>query len=276
MDFKGKIVLVTGSTDGIGKRTAVELARLGGQVIIHGRDPEKTKSTLEEIRAATKNDRLDHYSADLSSLEDIRLLSEMIHTKYKSLDILINNAGVFQKSRCLSKDGFELTLAINHLAYFLLTYLLFDLIKKSNYARIINVASMAHSSSVDFDNLQGERNYDGFEAYSLSKLCNIMFTYDLAEILRETHITVNSLHPGVISTKLLHVSWGLGGLAVSKGAATPVYLATSKDVKSISGKYFSDKRIRASSAVTMDKKIRNRIWQLSEEMTGISYKNLEI
>ena len=183
--IKNKTILITGSTDGIGKQTAFELAEMGAAVIIHGKNSLRTKSVYEEIKQKTSNDSVDFFIADFSSLKKVKALSQYIHWKYDKLDVLINNAGVFETERKLSVDGFEKTFAVNHLAHFLLTTLLMDLIKKSDYSRIINVASMAHASELDFDNLNGEKFYDGSTAYSYSKLCNIMFTYYLTQKLRD-------------------------------------------------------------------------------------------
>ncbi|MCD4665173.1 MAG: SDR family oxidoreductase, partial [Bacteroidales bacterium] len=264
--MKDKIILITGSTDGIGKQTALDLSEMGAHIIIHGRNHSRVKQTVEDIFAKTGNKKLDYFVADLSSLDEVRNLSKEIHARYKKLDMLINNAGVYMRNREFSHDGYEMTFAVNHLAHFLLIDLLLDLIKKSNYSRIINVASMAHASEINFDNLQHEKFYDGYSAYALSKLCNILFTYELAERILESNITVNCLHPGVISTKLLHAGWGFGGSGLQEGSKTLVYLATSQEVLYTTGKYFVNCVQSNSSRISYNREKRKILWELSEKM----------
>jgi NAD(P)-dependent dehydrogenase (short-subunit alcohol dehydrogenase family) len=263
---KDKIILITGSTDGIGKQTAKDLAVTGAAVLIHGRDNKRTKNTAEEIAEMTGNSTLDFFVADLSSLNEVKRLAEEIHSKYLHIDVLINNAGVFQRHKEMSSDGYEMTFAVNHLSHFLLTGLLTDLLEKAYRSRIINVSSIAHADHIDFENLQGDKFYDGYEAYSLSKLCNILFTYEAARRLQQSGITVNCLHPGVIKTKLLRTGWGLGGSPIETGSKTSVYLAASADVENVTGRYFSNLRQVASSKISLDIVIQNKLWQLSEEM----------
>ena len=269
--IKNKIVLITGSTDGIGKQTALELIQKEAKVIIHGRNEQRAKKVVTELTDRTNNSEMDYVIADLSSFGEIRKMSEDLHNRYHKLDVLINNAGVYKNERVLSKDGFELTFAINHLSCFLLTGLLLDLIKDSSYSRIVNVASQAHAGQLDFDNLQGEKYYDGYDAYSRSKLCNIMFTYKLAGILEGSGITANVLHPGVISTKLLHAGWGSGGSDITLGSKTSVYLATSEYVAFVSGKYFSTQRLARSSRISYDTIVQDKLWEVSEKMTGLLF-----
>lgn len=271
MDLKDKIVLVTGSTDGIGKQTALDLIGKGAHVIIHGRDPERTGTLFEYMREVTGTDNLSAVSADLSSFAQVRAMSEELHKRFDRLDVLINNAGVYRNQRMLSHDGYELTFAVNHLAYFLLTGLVLDLLQAAPAARIINVASQAHASQLDFENLQGERFYEGYDAYSRSKLCNILFTFRLAEMLSGTQMTANALHPGVISTKLLHEGWGGGGSHLGEGSRTSVYLASSHDVKGVTGKYFSKQVVVNPATLTGDTGVQNRLWKESEKMTGFVY-----
>ena len=266
--MKDKIVLITGSTDGIGKQTALDLADIGCRVIVHGRNPALTESTANYIASKTGNSSIDFFVADFSSLQNVRQLSRKIHLKYGHLDVLINNAGVFMNERGLSHDGYEMTFAINHLAHFYLTNLLFDLLQNSPQGRIVSVASMAHASDLDFENLQGEKFFDAYTAYSYSKLCNILFTYLLADKIFDSPITVNSLHPGVISTKLLHAGWGSGGSRIQEGSSTSVYLATSTEMGQITGKYFSNGRQAKSSGISYDKDIQEKLWELSEMMIG--------
>lgn len=266
--MKGKITFITGSTDGIGKQTALELARMGATVLLHGRDPARGQAVLEAIRKATGNESLDLFIADLASLKQVRQLAAEVQGKYNRLHVLINNAGVVMPRRQLTEDGFETTFAVNHLSHFLLTRLLLGRLKASAPARIINVSSNLHNGGrIDFDNLQGERNFSGYGAYSLSKLANVLFTYELAERLKGAGVTVNALHPGVIATKMLREGFGGGSLEV--GAETPVYLAVSPKVQDITGKYFVRKRIEESAAVTYDQKLRQKLWEVSERLSGL-------
>ena len=272
--MKTKTILITGTTDGIGKQTALDLAKTGATILLHGRNPARGERVLREIRNATGNGRIEIFIADLASLKQVRNLAEQVHQKHDSLDVLINNAGVYETTRKITQDGFEMTFAVNHLAPFLLTLLLLDLLIKSAPSRIINVSSIAHASSIDFENLQGEKHYGGYEAYSLSKLCNILFTYELAQRLKGGGVTVNCLHPGVINTKLLKTGWGMGGSPVTEGCKTSVYLATAPELAKVTGKYFMNKRQKKSSRISYDTETQTKLWQISEQLTGIVFKNV--
>ncbi len=268
--MKDKTVLITGSTDGIGKQTAIDLAVRDFFVIVQGRNKDRTLRAVEEISNNTKSNKIDYVIADLSSFKQTRQLAEEIKSKHNRLDVLINNAGVYMKTRSLTEDGLETTFQVNHLSHFLLTILLLDLIKNSTKARIINVSSVAHMhAELDFDNLQGEKHYDAYNAYAVSKLANILFTYRLAEKLKDTGITVNALHPGVIGTKLLWEGFSISGASVKQGAETSVYLASSPDVENVTGKYFVDKKETPSSGLSYDKHIQNRMWEISAKLTGV-------
>ena len=269
--IKDRIVLVTGATDGIGKQTAIDLAEIGAKVIIHGRDEEKAGETLAEIRDKSGNNSLESCVADFASLEQVREMAGDITSRFDRLDILINNAGVFMKNRKESHDGFEMTFAVNHLAHFLLTGMLLDTIKKPDYARIIHVASQAHASRLDFDNLQGEKFYDGYDAYARSKLCNILFSNKLARELAGTDVTSNALHPGVIRTKLLKAGFGYGGADWEQGSKTSVYLAASPDVEEITGRYFAHERTSTPAGIASDISVQDKLWKMSEEMTGFTF-----
>ncbi len=191
--MKGQIVLVTGSTDGIGKQTALELARLGAHVLVHGRSQERAAAARDEIRRQVDNAQVAEIVGDLASLGEVRQLAATLQQRYDRLDVLINNAGVFMNERRLTEDGLEMTFAVNHLAPFLLTQLLMNSLRAAPKARIITVSSVAHQRArVDFYNLQGERNFNGYGAYALSKLWNILFKYELAERLAGTGITANT------------------------------------------------------------------------------------
>ncbi|MCP4426089.1 MAG: SDR family NAD(P)-dependent oxidoreductase, partial [Chloroflexi bacterium] len=196
--MKGKICLVTGGNAGIGKATAVGLAQMGATVVIVARSPERGEPALADIRRQSGNDAVDLLIADLSSQLQIRQLAADFQRQYPQLHVLVNNAGVIPPTRQLSEDGLEMQFAVNHLAYFLLTYLLLDKLKASAPARIVNVSSMVHSwSSIDFTDLQNEKRYDPSDIYAQTKLMNVLFTYELARRLDGTDVTVNCLHPGV-------------------------------------------------------------------------------
>ena len=269
--MKDKVILITGATDGIGRQTALELARLGARVLVHGRSEARCRAVVDEIRQRTGNERVEYFVADFASLRQVREMAAQVKAKHDRLHVLINNAGIFLRERRLTEDGLETTFAVNHLAHFVLTHLLLDLLKASAPARIINVSSNTHQSAkVDFGNLQGEKRYDGYAAYALSKLGNVLFTYELAERLKGTGVTVNCLHPGVIATKMLRVGWGGGGGRLEEGAETPVYLASSPEVENVTGKYFVRKRETPSSPASRDEKLRKEFWEVSERLAGIA------
>ncbi len=267
--MKDKTILITGSTDGIGKQTALELAKMGATVLLHGRNPARLDRVQKEIKKASGNKRIEVFIADLSSLKQVRNLAQHVLERHDRLDVLINNAGVYENRHGISQDGFEMTFAVNHLAPFLLTMLLLDLIIKSSPGRIINVSSQVHASHMDFGNLQAEKHYSAYETYSLSKLCNVLFTYELAERLTGTGITANCLHPGVIDTKLLKAGWGMGGSPVTQGSRTSVYLASAPELSAVTGKYFNNRRSTKSSQISYDADTRKRLWRVSEQLTGI-------
>lgn len=263
-------ILITGATDGIGKQTALELARQGHRVLLHGRDPARGQAVLDELSSAAGNSTLEYFNTDLASLAQVRRLAAEVQAKHKRLDVLIANAGVYLTQRQLSDDGYELTLAVNHLAHFLLANLLLETLKRSAPARIVIVASQVHRSGrLDFSDLQLTKRYDGYAAYANSKLANVLFAYALAGRLRGTGVTVNALHPGVIGTKLLRAGWGLGGAGADAGAMTSVYLATSPKVADVTGKYFDDKREQASSRASHDEQLQAELWRVSEQLTGL-------
>lgn len=279
-----KKVLITGGTDGIGKVTALELAKLGAHVIIIGRNPQKTEQTVREIRELTHNPRVDFLIADLSEQEQVRRVAAEYRHRYDQLHVLINNAGAFFAKRELTADGLEKTFALNHLAYFLLTHLLLDLLTKSAPARIINVSSAAHfGGKINFDDLNAEKSYSGWGAYSNSKLMNVLFTYQLARRLQGSGVTVNCLHPGFVATQFGKNNGGLIGLGLSlvqrvgaispeQGAETTLYLATSPEVEGITGRYFDQKKAVESSKMSQDEETARRLWEISLELTGLKEK----
>ncbi len=264
-------ILITGATDGIGRQTALELAALGVPVLLHGRDAARGDAALQAIRAATGNDRLEYFNADLASLAEVRQLAAAVLARHPQLGGLIANAGVFMNERRQSADGFELTFAVNHLAHFLLTDLLRGALQHGAPARVVVVASMVHQSGrLNLEDPAGDRaaRYDGYAAYANSKLANVLFTYALAERLAGAGVTANCLHPGVINTKLLQAGWGLGGADLGAGAATSVYLATSPKVAQITGKYFVDRREAASARHSQDPALWRAFWEVSARLTG--------
>jgi NAD(P)-dependent dehydrogenase (short-subunit alcohol dehydrogenase family) len=283
MTMQGRVCLITGGTNGIGKSTAMELARMGATVVIVGRNAEKTSRVVEEIRAASGNVNVDSLLADLSSQQEVRRLADEFKSKYPHLHVLLNNAGGTFTTRQLSVDGIEMTFALNHLAYFLLTSLLLDTLKASAPARIINVSSDAHAGGkIEFDNLQGERSYSGFGPYGNSKLANILFTIELAHRLEGTGVTVNSLHPGLVNTgfgrnnpgllmKVMGVLIPLIARSPEKGARTSIYLASSPDVQNISGKYFVDSKVTQPAPQAADMAVARSLWDVSAEMVHDGY-----
>jgi len=264
---KEKTILVTGSTDGIGKQTALELARMGANVIIHGRDPQRLQATREELIRISGNNNIDSLLADFSSLAQVIQMADEILAKYMQLDVLVNNAGVFLLDRKITTDGLEMNFQVNHLAPFLLTNLLLPLLRKNSPARIVSVSSALHSKTIlDFENLQGEKNFSGIQAYALSKLGNIYMTLELAEKVAGSGVTANCLHPGGVDTKMLRTAMHMTGISVEEGAAPSVYLASSPDVAEITGKYFYHKEVGRLSEIASDTAARKRFWKISETL----------
>lgn len=252
------IVLVTGATDGIGKQTAVDLAKRGAHVIVHGRNAQKVERVKSELKNASG------VVADLSSLEEVRTLAKNVVAMHPQIDVVIHNAGVFMNERVLTKDGFETTFAVNHLAPFLLTHLLRPAIR----ARIVVVSSIAHTRGhMQWDNLQGEKRFDGYDAYAMSKLANVLFTVEMAKHLGAKP-TINALHPGVVSTKLLKE--GFGGMrgpdSHEDGAATSVYLATSSEVEGQTGGYYVRCAPASPSKEARDPDVAKKLYEISAKL----------
>jgi NAD(P)-dependent dehydrogenase (short-subunit alcohol dehydrogenase family) len=272
--LKEKLILITGSTDGIGKETALELINLGAHVIIHGRSQKKVELTIKEIKNKTNSNSISGIDADLGSFDQIIKMSNKIYEEFDRLDILINNAGVFKPERHITQEGLEETFAINYIAPFLLTNLLLDQMKNKNSMRIVNVASQVHSNHIDLNNLQFESKYTGTKAYAQSKTCLILFTYYLAEKLKNSNITVNCLHPGIINTKLLKEAMGInGGITVSKGAEALIYVAMAPELENVTGKYFTNNIPEPSKAITYNKEIQKKLWLRTEEIIRREFKN---
>jgi len=285
-DLQDKIMLVTGATSGIGEITARELARQGAHVIILARNSSKAERTQREIIAATGNERVDIVLADLSVLQQVRDVAAQLHDKYPRLDVLVNNAGLmFGAEREVSADGYEMTLATNHLGPFLLTSLLFGLLQKSPAARIVNVASTAYRfSKPTLDDIQSEHSYSPMWEYGNTKLWNIMFTQELAQRLREhgiTNVTTNSLHPGAVATGYGKQSGGwlsavlaLGRpfmLSPEKGAETSIFLASNEGVATTNGGFFSKKKPEPVKSGFNTAANNQRLWAMSEQLTGTKF-----
>ncbi|MEN8122433.1 MAG: SDR family NAD(P)-dependent oxidoreductase [Bacteroidota bacterium] len=260
--LEGKTILLTGATDGIGYQTAIELAKLNPVLILHGKNPEKGDAIKNELISTTGNKQIHYFNADLASFSQIEDFTETIHKKFQHIDILINNAGIYESNKVILENGFEKTFMVNYLSAFTLTLSLLDLLEKANHAKIINVSSMVHAGSIDFSNLNGNISYSGESAYSLSKLCNILFSYELAERVKSQNILVNALHPGVINTKLLRAGWGPFGSSVIEGAKRILFLVNDEQ-KNLSGKYFENDQQTQSANITYNELTRKKLWKIS-------------
>lgn len=273
--------MVTGANAGIGKQTALELARLGATVVMVSRSRDRGEAAQSEIIAATGNDHVELLLADLSSQTSIRAMVEAFIGRYDRLNVLVNNAGVYLTERLESVDGLEMTFATNHLGYFLPTLLLWDHLIAGGPARVINVSSDAHrGAKLDFDDLQSNRKYKGFTAYGRSKLANLLFTYELDRRRNGADVTVNALHPGFVASNFGRNNSGVVGLvmrrivpwfarSVEDGASTSVYLATSPQVEGESGNYYVKRAPVSSSSESYDVEAAIKLWMISEKLTGI-------
>jgi NAD(P)-dependent dehydrogenase (short-subunit alcohol dehydrogenase family) len=275
-DMKGRICMVTGANSGIGRVAALELAQAGATVIMICRDKAEGEKARAQAIQSSGNTRVELMLCDLSSQRQIRLFASDYRTQHDRLHVLINNAAAVPREKTMTEDGIEAQLAVNHLAPFLLTNLLLDVIKHSAPSRIITVASgMYRTASLDFANLQGEKRYNAMKHYSLTKLLNIHFTYELARRLEGTGVTVNCLGPGFTATSLgrdfspfSRLAMRLMGKRVEKGADTVIYLASSPEVETISGKYFENRKAIETSPPTYDAEISRRLWEISAKLVG--------
>jgi len=276
-----KTVLITGANSGIGKSTAITLASKGFHIMFIARDELSAEIAKQEIISVSRNNAVDYILADLLSLKEVRRVAEKFKKICPTLDILINNAGVCLPDKRISEDGFEAMFQINHLSHFLLTNLLMDMLKKSEKARIINVSSAGYrSGTFDIDNLQSEKKFGSFSTYCNTKLLNILFTFELAELLKNTAITANCLHPGVVNTNFAGEFRGIYGLmgkifkpfliSPEKGAATSIYLATSEEVSQVSGKYFEKCSITEPRNKAINIVNQKILWVKSMELAGIT------
>ncbi len=279
--MKGKICMITGANSGIGKATALGLAKIGATIIMVCRNKDRGEKALEDIKKEVENGTVDLMIADLSTQKAIHQLVKEFKERYQFLHVLINNAGV-NLSRCvLTEDGIETTFAVNYLAQYLLSNLLLDVLQASSPARIVNVASSVLAKNIDFENLNGEKHYRQLNAYGQSKLAVILFTYELSRRIEGTGVTVNCLHPGYVKTnmiknfrKFVKYFYPLIGLFMKKpkkGAKTSIYLASSSEVEGVSGKYFKKRKEVESMKAVYDEEIAKRLWDVSIALTNLNF-----
>ncbi|OPX71444.1 MAG: short chain dehydrogenase [Methanoregulaceae archaeon PtaU1.Bin059] len=268
--MSGRVILVTGSTDGIGKATARQLAAGGAAVIVHGRDPEKGRQVIRDLKGQVWNRDLDLVTADFTSLEQVRRMAAEVSSRYSHLDVLVNNAGTYEKQRSLTPDGNETTFAVNSLAPFLLTHELLPLLRKGHVPRVVNITSIAHREvrQVDWENLHGEKRYDAFEAYALSALAQVVLTFGTARRIAGSGVSVNCLHPGVVATRMLRAGFpGIRGNAPREGAKLPVYLALSPDVEGVTGEYFEESvQPTLPSDLSRSRSVQERMWEIAAKL----------
>jgi len=261
------VYLVTGASDGIGKQTALELSKKGGTVLVHGRSEVRA---IDTVKALGAGDFVPIW-CDLASQKDVAAMADRVLAKHPVIDVLLNNAGVFMKERKLTEDGFETTMAVNHFGHFLLTHRLLPALKAAKQGRVIHVSSMAHArGGINLDDLTMEKDFSGYGAYAASKLANVLFSNALAARLKSTKVTSNSLHPGVIKTKLLKTGFGMGGAPLASGSVTSVYCATAPELGRVSGEYFSDGQVAVASREGRDVKLQEAFYALSCKLTGVN------
>jgi NAD(P)-dependent dehydrogenase (short-subunit alcohol dehydrogenase family) len=276
--MKGKEIVVTGATDGIGKITARELAKMGATVTIVGRNAAKGEAVVRELRAAAGHDGVHFAAGDLATRKGVRAAADAIKARVKRLDVLVNNAGAFFQQRRVTEDGIESTFALNHLGYFQMTAQLMDLLKAAGSARIVNVASAAHlGAKLNIDDLQNEKRYSGWTAYGQSKLANVYFTYELARRLEGSTVTVNCLHPGFVASRfgdnnggliklMIGLAKSVAAISEDEGAKTSIHVASSPEVAGVSGKYFDKCAAVSSSPVSYDEGVASALWRFSETL----------
>jgi NAD(P)-dependent dehydrogenase (short-subunit alcohol dehydrogenase family) len=277
--MEGKVVLITGGTSGIGKAAATALAAMGAEVVVTGRNRERGEAAVAEIRRASASEKVSLMLADLAVQAEVRKLADDFRERHDRLDVLVNNAGLIQSRRTETPDGIELTLAVNHLAPFLLTNLLLDLLERSAPSRIITVSSEARrGAKIDFDDLHSERRYRAFPVYGMTKKANILFTYELAERLEGTGVVANCLHPGGVNTNFGNDSRSPGVLLFrafkpfmrtpEQGADTVIYLASSPEAAEMNGRYLTDRK-EVSPAEPRDEGAQKRLWEVSSALTNL-------
>ncbi|MFX0030924.1 MAG: SDR family oxidoreductase [Candidatus Hermodarchaeota archaeon] len=278
--MKGKTCLITGANSGIGKATAIGLAKMGASIIMVCRNQERGERALKYIKSKSNNESIELMLVDLSSQKAIHQFVQEFKEKYNKLDVLINNAGVNLSKQTLTEDGIETTFAVNYLATFLLSNLLFDSLVAGQPARIVNVASSVQAKSIDFDNINGEKHYGQMKAYSLSKLAIVLFTYEFARRFGGNGVTINCLHPGYIRTnmirnfrKFVKYFFPLISLFVKspkRGAKTSIYCASSPNLEGVSGKYFKKRKEAKTVRVSYDEELAKKLWDLSVELTNFN------
>jgi retinol dehydrogenase 12 len=279
--MEGKVALITGGTSGIGKAAATALAAMGAEVVVTGRDRERAEKAVAEIRRDSGGPKVSLMLADLAVQTEVRKLAEGFRERHDRLDVLVNNAGLIQSRRTETPDGIELTLAVNHLAPFLLTNLLLEVLERSAPSRIITVSSEARRSArIDFDDLQSRRRYRAFPVYGMTKLANILFTYELAERLKGTGVVANCVHPGGVNTNFGGNNMSIGILLFrafkpfmrtpEQGADTIIYLAAAPEAGAMSGKYLADRK-EIFPAQPRDEALQKRLWEVSAELTNLEF-----
>jgi len=283
MSWKSKTIVVTGGTSGIGRATALGLAKLDSRLILVGRDAGRAEETIAEIRKATGRKDVELLRGDFARLAEVRRVADELLARTEKIDVLVNNAGVTMMKRTTTPDGFETTFAVNHLGYYLLTGLLLPRLRAAAPgARIVNVASDAHRwGPLDLDDLQNEREYKAMKVYGQSKTANILFTRELARRLAGSGVSANALHPGAVATRLGRGSGPLFDLlqrAISvfmkspaQGAETSIYLASAPEVEGVSGRYFADCKEKEPQPHARDEALARRLWEISEGLTGFRY-----
>ncbi len=286
-DVRSKTVLITGATSGIGLEASVELARLKARVVMVGRDPGRTEAAVADVVTRSGSREVSHLLCDFSSQAAIRKLAADFLASHDRLHVLLNNAGGVNKTRRVTVDGIEMTFAVNHLGYFLLTHLLCDLLVRSTPARVVTVASVGHrSGTLDFDDLGFEHGgYKIMRAYSRSKLANVLFAAELARRLAGTGVTSNSVHPGAVATNIwsgaplwakpiINVLWRPFFISARKGAENVVRLAVSPELEGVSGKYFEEGKMVAPSPLAQDEGLARRLWEVSAGLVGLPAKGV--
>lgn len=279
--MKDKVVMITGANSGIGKAASLALAKMDATVVMVARSKERGEAAKAEIIKESQNNSVDLILADLSSLESVQQLATEFQKKYSKLHVLVNNAGLFNRKRHVTSDGYENTFATNYLAPFLLTNLQLGLLKDSAPSRIINVSSVGHyNGHINFQDLNLEKEYGGWKAYGQSKLALVLFTHELAKKLRGSGVTVNAVHPGTVATNIWTRPFGPAGFITTlpklfmaspeKGAETIVYLASSPDAQSLSGEYLEKLKVKKSSEESYDEEIAQRLWDVSAKLTRLS------
>ncbi len=273
-----KLIMITGASAGIGQVAALALAGQGHELILVGRNPEKTEGIASEIRAKTGNPAIHTLIADFADLEQVRRLAEQVKQKFPPLDVLVNNAGAVFMRRYKTKYGVEKTFLVNHLAHFLLTNLLLNHLRE--HARIVNVSSGSHrNGQLDLDDLNLDRFYTGLAAYGRSKLANVLFTYELARRLGDRKITVNALHPGRIGTDIFKadfktlgplIKWIVSRVSLTpeEGADNTIFLAASAEVEGVTSKYFVKRDAVPSSPLSYNEELARKLWEVSESLTA--------